>query len=96
MKKHILPNALVPIVTFFPFRVSGAIVGLTALDFLGLGVPSPTPSLGELLQQAKGNLGAWWISLSTFFVLVLTIVLITFIGEALLQAFDPRRRSQTG
>lgn len=95
IRNHILPNALVPIITFFPFRVSGAIVGLTALDFLGLGVPSPTPSLGELLRQAKDNLAAYWISLSTFAVLVLTVVLITFIGEALLQAFDPRRRSQT-
>ena len=94
IRKHLLPNTLVPIVTFFPFRVSGAIVGLTALDFLGLGLQPPTPSLGELLEQAKGNLQAWWISLSTFVVLVLTVLLITFIGEGLLQAFDPRR--QTG
>jgi microcin C transport system permease protein len=90
--RHILPNTLTPVITFFPFRVSGAIIGLTSLDFLNLGVPSPTPSLGELLRQSKANLEAWWMSLSTFFVLVMMIVLVNFIGEALLQAFDPRRR----
>lgn len=90
--RHILPNTLTPVITFFPFRVSGAIVSLTSLDFLNLGVPSPTPSLGELLRQAKGNVEAWWLSLTTFAVLVLMVVLINFIGEALLQAFDPRRR----
>jgi len=67
-------------------------VELTSLDFLNLGVPSPTPSLGELLSQAKSNVEAWWLSLTTFAVLVLMVVLINFIGEALLQAFDPRRR----
>jgi microcin C transport system permease protein len=92
IRRHILPNTLTPVITFFPFRVSGAIVGLTSLDFLNLGVPSPTPSLGELLRQSQGNVEAWWMSLTTFFVLVLMIVLINFIGEALLQAFDPRRR----
>ena len=92
IRKHILPNTLVPVITFFPFAVSGAIVALTSLDFLNLGVPSPTPSLGELLRQAKANVEAWWISLTTFAVLVLTVILINFIGEALLQAFDPRRR----
>jgi microcin C transport system permease protein len=90
--KHILPNTLTPVITFFPFRVSGAVIGLTSLDFLNLGVPSPTPSLGELLSQAKGNVKAWWLSLTTFYVLVLMVILINFIGEALLQAFDPRRR----
>lgn len=92
MRKHILPNTMTPVITFFPFRVSGAIVSLTSLDFLNLGVPSPTPSLGEFLRQAKGNLEAWWISLTTFMVLVAMIILINFIGEAILQAFDPRRR----
>ena len=96
IRKHILPNTLVPVITFFPFRVSGAIIGLTSLDFLNLGVPSPTPSLGELLRQAKANVEAWWISLTTFCVLVLTVILINFIGEALLQAFDPRRRGPPG
>lgn len=94
--KHILPNTLTPVITFFPFRVSGAIVELTSLDFLNLGVPSPTPSLGELLRQAKSNVEAWWISLTTFAVLVLMVVLINFIGEALLQAFDPRRQGRVG
>ena len=93
IRRHILPNTLTPVITFFPFRVSGAILGLTSLDFLNLGVPSPTPSLGELLRQAKANVEAWWISLTTFAVLVLTVILINFIGEALLQAFDPRRRN---
>ena len=92
IRKHILPNTLTPVITFFPFRVSGAIIGLTSLDFLNLGVPSPTPSLGELLRQSKANVEAVWMSLTTFFVLVLMVVLINFIGEALLQAFDPRRR----
>ena len=82
ISKHILPNTLTPVITFFPFRVSGAIVELTSLDFLNLGVPSPTPSLGELLRQAKSNVEAWWISLTTFAVLVLMVVLINFIGEA--------------
>ena len=71
-------------------------VELTSLDFLNLGVPSPTPSLGELLRQAKSNVEAWWLSLTTFAVLVLMVVLINFIGEALLQAFDPRRRGGMG
>jgi microcin C transport system permease protein len=88
--KHILPNALVPIVTFFPFRVSAAITGLTALDFLGLGVPSPTPSLGELLSQGKGNLQSWWIMVSTALVLILLILLLNFIGEGVQRAMDPK------
>jgi len=92
MWRHILPNALTSVITFFPFRVSGSIVALTSLDFLNLGVPSPTPSLGELLRQSQANVEAWWMSLTTFFVLVLTVVLINFVGEALLEAFDPRRR----
>ena len=92
MRKHILPNTLTPVITFFPFEVAGAIFGLTALDFLNLGVPSPTPSLGELLRQSQSNVEAWWMSLTTFFVLVVMIVLTNFIGEGLLQAFDPRRR----
>ncbi|MBI4641894.1 MAG: ABC transporter permease [Candidatus Tectomicrobia bacterium] len=92
MVKHLLPNTLTPVITFLPFRISGAIVGLTSLDFLGLGVRSPTPSLGELLRQATGNVGAWWLSLSTFLVLVTMIILLNFIGEAILKAFDPRRQ----
>ena len=90
MWRHILPNSLTPVITFLPFRISGAILALTSLDFLGLGVPASTPSLGELLAQGKDNLDAWWISLSTFGVLVGTLVLLIFIGEALREAADTR------
>ncbi len=91
MLRHILPNSLTPVITFLPFRMSAAILSLTSLDFLGLGVPPGTPSLGELLSQGKSNLDAWWISLSTFVVLVSTLLLLTFMGEALRNAFDSRR-----
>jgi microcin C transport system permease protein len=92
--RHILPNSLTPVVTFLPFRMSGAILALTSLDFLGLGVPPGTPSLGELLSQGKNNIDAWWISLSTFSVLVLTLLLLTFMGDALRDALDPRKADQ--
>jgi len=91
MWRHILPNSLVPVVTFLPFRMSAAILALTSLDFLGLGVPPGTPSLGELLSQGKANLDAWWISLPTFGVLVFTLMLLTFMGDALRDALDPRK-----
>lgn len=89
--RHLLPNSLTPVVTFLPFRMSAAILALTSLDFLGLGVPPGTPSLGELLAQGKNNIDAWWISLSTFGVLVLTLTLLTFMGDALRDALDPRK-----
>jgi len=89
--RHILPNSLTPVVTFLPFRMSAAILALTSLDFLGLGVPPGTPSLGELLSQGKANIDAWWISLSTFGVLVVTLLLLTFMGDALRDALDPRK-----
>lgn len=89
--RHILPNSMTPVLAFLPFRLSGAILALTSLDFLGLGVPPSTPSLGELLAQGKGNLDAWWISMSTFSVLVLMLMLLIFIGEALRDALDTRR-----
>jgi len=91
MWRHILPNSLTPVVTFLPFRMSAAILALTSLDFLGLGVPPGTPSLGELLSQGKANIDAWWISLSTFGVLVVTLLLLTFMGDALRDALDPRK-----
>ena len=91
MWRHILPNSLTPVVTFLPFRMSAAILALTSLDFLGLGVPPGTPSLGELLSQGKANIDAWWISLSTFAVLVITLLLLTFMGDALRDALDPRK-----
>jgi len=90
--RHILPNSLTPVVTFLPFRMSAAILSLTSLDFLGLGVPAGTPSLGELLSQGKNNIDAWWISLSTFAVLVGTLLLLTFMGDALRDALDPRKQ----
>lgn len=89
--RHILPNSMTPVVTFLPFRMSAAILALTSLDFLGLGVPPGTPSLGELLNQGKANLDAWWISMETFAVLVVTLLLLTFMGDALRDALDPRK-----
>ena len=91
MWRHILPNSLTPVVTFLPFRMSAAILALTSLDFLGLGVPPGTPSLGELLSQGKANIDTWWISLSTFAVLVVTLLLLTLMGDALRDALDPRK-----
>jgi len=91
MWRHILPNSMTPVVTFLPFRMSAAILALTSLDFLGLGVPPGTPSLGELLAQGKQNIDAWWISIETFAVLVITLLLLTFMGDALRDALDPRK-----
>ena len=92
--RHVLPNSMTPVVTFLPFRMSAAILALTSLDFLGLGVPPSTPSLGELLAQGKNNIDAWWISISTFAVLVITLLLLTFMGDALRDALDPRKLKQ--
>ena len=92
--RHVLPNSLTPVVTFLPFRMSAAILALTSLDFLGLGVPPGTPSLGELLSQGKNNIDAWWISMSTFAVLVITLLLLTFMGDALRDALDPRKQDR--
>jgi len=91
MRRHILPNALTPVVTFFPFEVTAGILALVSLDYLNLGVPSPAPSIGELLAQGKNNLQALWILLPTFAALTLTITLLTFIGEGIRNAFDPRK-----
>jgi microcin C transport system permease protein len=91
--RHVLPNSLTPVVTFLPFRMSAAILALTSLDFLGLGVPPSTPSLGELLAQGKNNLDAWWIAVSTFFVLTTMLLLLTNIGDALRNALDVRKKS---
>jgi microcin C transport system permease protein len=94
IRRHVLPNSMTPVVTFLPFRMSAAILALTSLDFLGLGVPPGTPSLGELLSQGKTNIDAWWISISTFGVLVVTLLLLTFMGDALRDALDPRKLHQ--
>ena len=88
--KHILPNSMVSVITFLPFRISGAILVLTSLDFLVLGVPPDTPSLGELLAQGKENIEAWWLSLTTFMVLVGTLLLLIFIGEGIRESLDSR------
>jgi microcin C transport system permease protein len=91
IRRHVLPNSLTPVITFLPFRMSAAILALTSLDFLGLGVPATVPSLGELLQQGKNNLEAWWIIFPTFLLLTVTMLLLTFIGDALRDAFDTRK-----
>lgn len=89
--RHILPNVLSTLVTFMPFTVVAAIASITALDFLGFGLPPPTPSLGELLKQGTANLGtAPWIVISAFSTLVALLTLITFIGEAVRESFDPK------
>lgn len=89
--RHVLPNSLTPVITFLPFRMSDAILALVALDFLGLGVPPGTPSLGDLVRQGKANLDAWWIIAPTFVALTVTLLLLTFVGEALRDAFDTRK-----
>ena len=91
IRRHVLPNSLTPVITFLPFRMSGAILALTSLDFLGLGVPASVPSLGELLKQGKDSLDAWWIIVPTFLLLTVTMLLLTFIGDALRDAFDTRK-----
>jgi microcin C transport system permease protein len=89
--RHLLPNSMTPVITFLPFRMSAAILALTSLDFLGLGVPPTVPSLGELLKQGKANLDSWWIIVPTFVLLTATMLLLTFIGDALRDAFDTRK-----
>lgn len=91
MRRHILPNSLTPVITFFPFEVTAGILSLVSLDFLNLGVPSPAPSIGELLSQGKSNLQAIWIILPTFTLLTTTLTLLTFVGEGIRNAFDPRK-----
>ena len=88
--KHIIPNTIAIIVTYAPFSVSSGIVALTSLDYLGFGLPPPTPSWGELLQQGWANMDAWWIGSSVICTLVLTLTTVTFIGEAVRESFDPK------
>ena len=90
MSRHILPNAMVATMTFMPFILSGSITTLTALDFLGFGLPPGSPSLGELLAQGKANLHAPWLGISGFAVISLQLSLLVFIGEGVRDAFDPR------
>ncbi len=91
MFRHILPNAMVATMTFLPFILTGAITTLTALDFLGFGLPPGSPSLGELVAQGKANLQAPWLGISAFLVLSVMLTLLVFIGEAARDAFDPRK-----
>ncbi len=91
MIRHLLPNAMVATLTFLPFILNGSITTLTSLDFLGFGLPPGSPSLGELLAQGKSNLQAPWLGLSGFIVIALMLSLLIFIGEAVRDAFDPRK-----
>jgi microcin C transport system permease protein len=91
MFRHLLPNAMVATMTFLPFIVSGSVMTLTSLDFLGFGLPPGSPSLGELLSQAKANIQAPWLGLTGFFTLAFMLSLLIFIGEAVRDAFDPRK-----
>jgi microcin C transport system permease protein len=91
MVKHLLPNAMVATLTFLPFILNGSIATLTSLDFLGFGLPPGSPSLGELLAQGKANLQAPWLGLAGFAVIALTLSLLIFAGEAVRDAFDPRK-----
>src|SRR5712671_2138245 len=89
--RHVLPNAMVATITFLPFILNGSITTLTSLDFLGFGLPPGSPSLGELLAQGKANLQAPWLGLTAFFVLASMLSLLIFVGEAVRDAFDPRK-----
>jgi microcin C transport system permease protein len=96
MFKHVLPNAMVATLTFMPFILSGSIVALTSLDFLGFGLPPGSASLGELLSQGKANLQAPWLGITAFVVLAVLLSLLVFIGEAVRDAFDPRKGMSGG
>jgi microcin C transport system permease protein len=87
----VLPNAVVSTITFMPFLLTGAITTLASLDFLGFGLPAGSPSLGELLEQGKSNLQAPWLGITAFMVLATMLSLLIFIGEAVRDAFDPRK-----
>jgi microcin C transport system permease protein len=91
MLRHILPNAMVATLTFMPFILIGGITSLTGLDFLGFGLPAGSPSLGDLLAQGKNNLQAPWLGISGFVVMAVMLSLLVFIGEAVRDAFDPRK-----
>lgn len=91
--RHILPNTISVIVTFIPFSISGGIVALTSLDYLGFGLPPPTPSWGELLRQGTSRLDALWIASSVVVSMIVLLSMVTFVGEAIREAFDPRRHT---
>lgn len=91
MVRHVLPNAMVAAITYFPFILNGAITTLTSLDFLGFGLPPGSPSLGEMLAQGKNNLHAPWLGITAFLSVAVTLSLLIFVGEAVRDAFDPRK-----
>lgn len=91
--KHIIPNSISLIVTFAPFAVAGGITSLTSLDYLGFGLPKPTPSWGELLKMGQDNLDASWIIMSVIVAMILILTMVTFIGEAVREAFDPKKHT---
>jgi microcin C transport system permease protein len=94
--KHVLPNAMVATLTFLPFILNSSITTLTSLDFLGFGLPPGSPSLGELLLQGKSNLPAPWLGLTGFIVIAVMLSLLVFTGEAVRDAFDPRKTFERG
>jgi microcin C transport system permease protein len=94
MFRHVLPNALTPVISFAPFTIVANIGALVALDFLGFGLPAPTPSWGELIGQGTNNLTSWWLVFFSLSVLFGTLLLVVFIGEAVREAFDPREHSR--
>ena len=95
MTRHVLPNAMTAALTFLPFILSGAITSLTALDFLGFGLPAGSASLGELLNQGKRNLQAPWLGLTGFITVGIMLTLLIFVGEGIRDAFDPRKAIST-
>ncbi len=94
MFRHILPNALTPVISFAPFEIVANISALVALDFLGFGLPAPTPSWGELIGQGMNNLTKWWLVFFPLGVMFVTLLLVVFIGEAVREAFDPKEYSR--
>jgi microcin C transport system permease protein len=91
MFRHLLPNAMVATLTYLPFILSSSVMTLTALDFLGFGLPPGSPSLGEMLSQGKSNVQAPWLGITGFFAVATLLSLLIFIGEAVRDAFDPRK-----
>jgi microcin C transport system permease protein len=96
MWRHILPNAMVATLTFLPFTLSGSVTILASLDFLGFGLPPGSPSLGELVSEGKNNLQAPWLGITAFVVLGGLLTLLVFVGEAVRDAFDPRKSPVSG
>ncbi len=92
--RHILPNALTPVISFLPFSIVGNISALVSLDFLGFGLPAPTPSWGELMGQATSHLTSPWLVFAPIAALFVTLMLVSFIGEAVREAFDPKQYSR--